>query len=461
MSELCPVHHLMHMHTTKEWSVYWASCGRGTDPYCHYFPHFIHSVIQQIQSAKAKRVVLLGSDRVLFLAGLLASLHAHVPVILPSSDAKGLLQGLLQEGDLILTDKPLDLDLGRIIVMGDIKPDISIESSFEEIAPSSATITFYTSGSTGEPKPIHKTLKQLDDEVAALEGIWGNIEGTFFSTVPPHHIYGLLFSVLWPVCGGYPFRTQTFSYWEDLLEVAGSDDYLISSPAHLGRFPIIAHGKKPNFRMVFSSGSELSAHASEATVEHLGVSPTEIYGSTETGGIAYRTYDRNNRAWTRFPGVEIWQGENQLLCLRSPYLEGNFETQDRVEIESDDRFILQGRADRIVKIEGKRVSLTEMERCLRSLDMVQEVIAVPLTRNAQGSNRDLMGALVVLTDAGRQVLEDEGKLKLCRLLTAHLRQYFEALVLPKRWRFVDEIPVNSQGKRPLGFLTELFAVGEM
>jgi acyl-coenzyme A synthetase/AMP-(fatty) acid ligase len=70
-----------------------------------------------------------------------------------------------------------------------------------------APLTLYTSGSSGAPKPIHKTLAQFNAEVHTLEAQWGALVGdaTVLGSVPHHHIYGLLFRVFWPLAAGRAF----------------------------------------------------------------------------------------------------------------------------------------------------------------------------------------------------------------------------------------------------------------
>ena len=85
----------------------------------------------------------------------------------------------------------------------------------------------------------------------------------------------------------------------------------------------------------------------------------EIYGSSETGGIGCR---ERATGWTLFPGMKLTSAGNRWR-LDSPYLpEGlMFYLDDNISLAENGRFLLHGRADRIVKIEEKRLSLTEME----------------------------------------------------------------------------------------------------
>ncbi|MFX5622702.1 acyl-CoA synthetase, partial [Acinetobacter baumannii] len=67
-----------------------------------------------------------------------------------------------------------------------------------------------------------------------------------------------------------------------------------------------------------------------------------------------------------------------------------WRTQDRVEALADGRFRLLGRADRIVKIEERRVSLDALERALREDTEVDDVRVLVLP-----GHREQLAAVVV------------------------------------------------------------------
>src|SRR5690625_7516898 len=60
--------------------------------------------------------------------------------------------------------------------------------------------------------------------------------------------------------------------------------------------------------------------------------------------------------------------------------------------------------------------------------------------------REQLAVVATLTEAGQAQLASGGKLALNQALRAELRNYFETPVLPRRSRYVDELPYNAQGK---------------
>ena len=117
-------------------------------------------------------------------------------------------------------------------------------------------------------------------------------------------------------------------------------------------------------------------------------------------------------------------------------------------------FALRAGADKIVKIEGKRVSLTEVVRRLHNSSLVDNAEVIMLEQQ-----RRQIGAIVVLTAQGQNLLSREGRLAVSRQLKKTLSQHFEAVTLPRKWRYPRSLPVNSQGKLVRSELTRLFETG--
>jgi acyl-coenzyme A synthetase/AMP-(fatty) acid ligase/3-hydroxymyristoyl/3-hydroxydecanoyl-(acyl carrier protein) dehydratase len=312
-------------------------------------------------------------------------------------------------------------------------------------------LVVHTSGSTGAPQAIPKRLSQMSSEVDVLEAMFGDMLGAdaaVAATVSHQHIYGLLFKVLWPLCAGRPVVADSVAYPEELAALlAERPSLLVSSPAHLKRLPQLAgwQDARAQLRAVFSSGGPLPEDAAFACADLLGKAPVEVYGSSETGGVAWRQRTRaDSVAWAAFPNVEWRLEEEGALAVRSAHLADDnwLQLADRAEATDDGRFELRGRADRIVKLEEKRISLDALEAALRASPLVGEA-RLMLDDSAA---RSCLAAFVVLSVEGRAQLQAAGKLALNRSLRALLAASAEAVALPRRWRYLDQLPVNAQGK---------------
>jgi acyl-coenzyme A synthetase/AMP-(fatty) acid ligase/3-hydroxymyristoyl/3-hydroxydecanoyl-(acyl carrier protein) dehydratase len=269
--------------------------------------------------------------------------------------------------------------------------------------------------------------------------------------VSHQHIYGLLFRVLWPLQAGRVIHAHSHDQPEALaLALAQRPCLLVASPAHLKRLPehLDWQGAARQLRAVFSSGGMLAADASLHAASLLGHAPIEVYGSSETGGIAWRQRTDGARdSWSALPFVEWRVSEPEhLLEVRSSQVGpgGWLQLADRIAADGNGGFVLQGRSDRIVKIEEKRVSLEALEAALAGSGLVLEarVIACP----ERAGLRQALAAFVVLTPGGQALFEAGGKAALNKRLREVLAATVEAVALPRRWRYLAQMPVNAQGK---------------
>ncbi|WP_320534632.1 AMP-binding protein [Robbsia andropogonis] len=365
-----------------------------------------------------------------------------------------------------------------------------------------AVLTLFTSGSTGAPKPLHKTLAQLDAEIQGFAAQWGDIfdEVICQSSVPHHHIYGLTFFLLWPLAAGRPFdraRCTGPGDWQALPPhwppSRGTDHVashfgrlIVSTPPQLSRWPALSGfdtSADTAVRCAFlSAGAPLPHETACAYLRTFGAAPFEIYGSTETGAIATRQQRLGDPDpyWTPLPGQAVWRTDAGTLAVRSPHLlAGNdplmadegFHTADAVSfVEHVDNgdgardggrvparyFRLEGRIDRVAKVSGKRVSLPEIERALEVHPFVREVAAVTLTQ-ADVRERERVGAVIVLRDAGSAVLFEQGRAAVVKPLRRHLSSHLDPVAVPHYWRFLSALPYDARGKLPAMQLRAVFA----
>ncbi|MET0320970.1 MAG: AMP-binding protein [Duganella sp.] len=318
--------------------------------------------------------------------------------------------------------------------------------------PDLAALVVFTSGSTGAPQAIPKKLSQMASEVATLDVLFGAMAGNaaVLATVSHQHIYGLLFKVLWPLAAGRPLHAGRLVFHEELAcALAAAPCVLVSSPAHLTRLPehLDWRGAAHSVRAVFSSGGPLAADAALAAGALWGTVPVEVYGSSETGGVAWRRRaHRGDDGWQPFPTVHWRLGADGALEVRSPHLPDDdwLALADRAAPSGDRNFVLLGRADRIVKLEEKRISLTAVEERLRASGLARA--ARVMLVDAVAGQRQRLAAFVVPSAAGHAVLAAGGKLALDRRLRAALAPALDPVALPRRWRYVDRMPVDAQGK---------------
>lgn len=369
------------------------------------------------------------------------------------------------------------------IITSDTAKNTSVEINSDQqcqlqfdLDPSALALQVFTSGSSGDPELIPKHLYQLIEEIDNIHRVWEKLgrDATVYSTVSHHHIYGLLFRALWPLAEGNQFDTAICEFFEDVGQRSDNVQkiVLVSSPTHLSRI-----SKDTDWSLiknkcvgVFSSGAPLPAPASFDAAKYFGCPPYEVFGSSETGGIAWRQQSPTEDVrWQPFPGIEVAIDESsQCLKILSPYLppiesEGNakaskdvwYVTQDKIQFdEGSKQFKLLGRADNIVKVEGKRVSVTEMERKLIAHEGIKAAKTVVLTN--EKNNRVEIGVVLVLSEQGEALQAQLSRFQFNKQLQNYLLDFFERPVVPRRWRIVEELPFNSQGKITQKSLLDFF-----
>ncbi|MBQ4833479.1 acyl-CoA synthetase [Pseudoalteromonas sp. MMG010] len=330
-----------------------------------------------------------------------------------------------------------------------------------------ADIRFYTSGSSGVPKAIDKKFNALLLEVKVLcEKFADQIDNTMVvATVSHQHIYGLLYKILLPLYANLDMCLQNFEYPEHLLHfITQNNDKskrytLISSPAYYHRLvqDNVLTPLAKQLSCCFSSGGPLQPTAANLLHEQFGFAPVEVLGSTETGGIAWRQQCKN-KYWQAFDAIKLQLDEQQRLVISSPYVNDAqwYQTDDTAQILDEGCFILLGRADRVVKIEEKRCSLDEIMHRVNQHHYIDESYVLLLEHNDNPNKRNEIACVLALNPQGLAALEKLGKFKFSQLIKQHLKAYFEALVIPRKFRYLPALPFNSQGKLEKTQLEKLF-----
>ncbi|MGB9037977.1 MAG: AMP-binding protein, partial [Acinetobacter calcoaceticus] len=381
------------------------------------------------------------ADSYEFLVLFFAALLAEKQVLLPPNRVRELEQDFAAQQIYFLKRQ----DVEKVIPLS-----LTLDDAFLE----QAQLYFYTSGSTGEPKKIPRTLRQLLNEVQGLsQSFTFNEHAIAIATVSHQHIYGLLFKLLLPLAMGRSFYSPQMAFPEDVvqaqkqLEILELSNYLISSPALLKRWTTDVILQQ--CQMVFSSGGKLES----------GVRPflnrpiIEVLGSSETGGIAHRAKDED--AWTAFSNVAIRIEDQQLMVKSNHAFEDDWITTGDGAAWSDatcQTFRLLGRTDRIVKLEEKRLSLDAIEQSIQALDAVQQCHVLVL----EHEHRQILGCIVVLKEHAREQLQQLGKSAFVGHLKQQLKDHLETIAIPRQWRFLSQLPQNSQSKLNKSYLQTLF-----
>jgi acyl-coenzyme A synthetase/AMP-(fatty) acid ligase len=430
-------------------------------PFLHDGPDrgAIHALAVRLRDALAARaapdrpVCLVTEDRAITAAALLASLGGGPPLIVPHASTPAVLDDVRRAVPFatMLTDAPREPPRGcEVVVAG--RPEPAQGDRIRVVRPPDEPfVHLYTGGSTGKPRAWSKTPANLLGEALLLARRFAiTPDDRLLATVPPCHIYGLLFSTLVPLVSGASVVGETVFLPAAVAETAANArcSALISVPAHFRALARTSWGAA-RLRLAFSSTAPLDERDAAGFTTATGAGVHEVYGSTETGGIALRCRATGEASWTLLDGVR-WKIVDGRLCVASPFLspdlprdaDGFFRTADRAT-KAAAGFELAGRADGVVKVGGKRVDLGEVEERLQAVPGVRE--AWVWSRAAErGRGREIV-ALIVGDAAEDEVL-------------ARLRDVLPAPAMPRRIRRVEHLPLTPTGKRDLAAAEQLLVM---
>lgn len=410
-----------------------------------------------ISEKKSEDWILHCEDYWYFLCAFVALLQCKKRILLTQNISENFIAEIKKPGVEFLTDQNVP-DAVSIpeLVRNSPEPDEKFIRELPVLNSEETCILMFTSGSTGKPKAVPQRMKEFEEDNAFVISKWGEefISRKLVTTVSQHHIYGFLFGVSLPFTLGVPFRRKRIEFPEEFETLSDEKYMIIATPAFLKRTVEIEEKLSLKNPWIFTSGGACSAELAEKTEKLFGFCPLEVYGSTETSGIAYRQQSKDGPKFTPFANARLWLGDDGCLRVVSPYIKNpeGFATADLAEFFDDGRFVLKGRSDSIVKIEEKRISLAEVENRILQTGLVADVKVVAL----QNDVRQYLAAAIVLNPEGKKKFAGTEKYLVNRYFHDFLMQYFENVVLPKKWRFVEELPVDVQGKKHKDEIVAMF-----
>ena len=402
------------------------------------------------QSRDTHDYILHCEDYWYFLCTFVALLQCRKAVYITQTISENFMAEVKKPGVSFITDQKVPLDDTSFFI-----PDL-IEKAAEpaqeeirttpEIDAENTELYLYTSGSTGKPKTVRHTMKEIETDNSVVISIWGEeyFKRKQITTVSQHHVYGFYWCICLPFTMGLPFRRKRIEFPSEFEKLTDTSYVLVSTPAFLKRSVEVIDKLDMKDIFISVSGGAVSEELAVQTEKLFGFCPMEGYGSTETSGIAYRQQSRDGLVWTPYDCVKLWVGEDGCLNVKSPFIKdpAGVATADLVELYDDGRFLLKGRADSIVKIEEKRISMTEVENRLLESGLVKEVKVVAMSNDV----RQYLAAAMVLNDKGKEKFAGSEKFEINRFFHDFLMKYFENVVIPKKWRFVEKLPSDVQGK---------------
>lgn len=287
-----------------------------------------------------------------------------------------------------------------------------------------AAVVQFTATIGGDPHGIVRT----DANLAALSSALSNTLELANNTrvlcaVALHHSYGFDFGLLASLAYGATLFLEDEVSPKRIAKLLREHaiDIFPGTPALYGalmRVPTAKPLKIPNARYL-SSGSSLPSAIADGFHQRFGIRPLSLYHSTQAGPLAVdRSGKESGTVGRSFDGVElrvaapsgdklaagvtgpIWARSKVLSMLSVPKIrlparddgvpigsvdeDGWFRTGDLGQLDRAGKLTLTGREDDLVKVDGKRLALGEVEGCLESFPKVKAARARIVTDDLGG-----------------------------------------------------------------------------
>jgi long-chain acyl-CoA synthetase len=392
--------------------------------------------------------------------------HSGTRIIFAAAEQSERLRALLRRmnrGTIVRETDPDDLDL----------PEVGF-ARLAAIAPDTAAMLMYTSGTTGHPKGVllsHRNMIHAGRVVSDAQAL--DLQDRVLSSLPLYHINGQCIATVSPVVSGgsivMPHRFSASQWWS-LVEryrptwfnvVPTIIAYLLNGPDPT---PAQAEACRA-VRFARSASAPLPVEAHRAFERRFGISVIEAMGLTETASIAFANpLDPGRRKYgsVGLPlGVEarvvaddgsvLGDGEQGEIELRGESVTtgyyrdaessagrrsaaGWLATGDLGYRDADGFYFITGRRKELIIKGGENIAPREIDDALLSHPAVLEAAAVGIPDPEYG--QDIL-ACVVLKPGVRC---DEAELR------AHCVVQLGRYKTPRVLRFVASLPKGPSGK---------------
>jgi len=333
-----------------------------------------------------------------------------------------------------------------------------------QLVPEQPVVLFSSSGSSGVPKIVPRSDKNLIEGILCEAGVLGIMPGDkFLSIVPFYHGNGFDNSLMLPLLSGATAVLQP-----DFIPLRFTEsmklnriDVLIGSPAIFELF--LRFGMDADclstLRICASSGGLIAAKNVEAIKERFGVTIRQIYGSSETGVMAIDPPE-GGPAMIPLPnmnlnilgplGEPLPPGEAGEIAVMGPsvsreyiggsggdsmaFREGYYCTGDSGSLDAEGKLTLLGRIRPIINLSGTKVDPTEVENAIRSMPAISACRVFSI----MGSQHKAMMKAVIAVREGEELVRSD--------IVAHCRTLLAEYKIPRIIDIVPSMPSDLSGK---------------
>ncbi|EMR85781.1 putative peroxisomal-coenzyme a synthetase protein [Botrytis cinerea BcDW1] len=339
----------------------------------------------------------------------------------------------------------------------------------EQAQPDDVALVLHTSGTTGRPKAVPLTHRNLTTTMK-------NIQATYKLTpadrtmlvMPLFHVHGLLAGFLAPLMSGgsviVPLKFSASEFWSDFI-THKANWYTAVPTIHQILLKNPPPTTKPNIRFIRSCSSPLSPTTFHALEETYKAPVLEAYAMTEAShqmtsnplppgkrqpgsvgigqGVEVRILDGEGKevpidseGEISIRGENVTKGylNNEKANKESFTEDGFFRTGDQGKMDKDRYVFITGRIKELINKGGEKISPIELDNVLARHPAVSEAVSFAIPDEMYG--QDVGVAIVLKPDQ--------------KLTASELKQWVADKVakfkVPKQVYFSDVMPKTATGK---------------
>jgi len=348
-----------------------------------------------------------------------------------------------------------------------VPPDVAI-------APDAIAVMPYSSGTTGFPKGVMLTHRNVIAQCLAIESVTDSdviIPGAaVIAVLPFFHIYGIMAFLTAGLMRGAKLITMPRFDLEQYIQLARRYEVPllhVVPPILLALAKYPGDLQLPHLKAVLAGAAPLSAELAEEFTRRTGAMVYQVYGMTEVSGATHLGSPQparnkpgsigglignaESRVVSTETGADVAAGERGEIWVRGPFImKGYFEnpeatahtidddgwlhTGDIGHIDGDGDFWIVDRVKELIKFKGLQVAPAELEAVLLQHPAVADCAVYP--RSDAEAGEIPKAAVVLKRDASATADE--------------LLQFVQTRVSPHKrvraLRFVDAIPKSASGK---------------
>jgi acyl-CoA synthetase (AMP-forming)/AMP-acid ligase II len=392
-------------------------------------------------------------------------------VLVPQGQAEGLAVQAARKYNAAVAECYLDPQTNEVVL--DVKEHGKLAGQgnreVETPQPDDTALVLHTSGTTGRPKAVPLTHRNLTRTMK-------NIQNTYKLTaadrtmlvMPLFHVHGLLAGFLGPLASGgsvvVPGAFSASNFWQHFT-THKANWYTAVPTIHQILLRSPKPNPVPNIRFIRSCSSPLSPKVFQDLEDAFGAPVLEAYAMTEAShqmtsnplppakrqpgsvgigqGVEVKILDGE--------GKEVALGKEAEICIRGEnvtkgYLnndkankesftkEGFFRTGDQGKQDADGYVIITGRIKELINKGGEKISPIELDNVLAQHPAVSEAVSFAMADELYGQD---VGVALVLKEGSKLTAEE---------MKAYMREKVAKFKVPKKVFFTDLMPKTATGK---------------